>query len=92
MHLSKNTCPTCGSEKSYSNKYDAYFCELCNVWLEEKCTDSGCEFCAIRPNKPSRLEMKKISEHEWIANIKRLERLFRESWVCSVYGYEFDAD
>lgn len=93
----------CEATRLYSDKYDAYFCDFCNKWLEEKCTDPECDYCTKRPNTPSRDEMKKLSEHEWIANIKRLEKLFKESypngtstdfvrWVCSVYGYEFDAD
>lgn len=47
--------------------------------------------------------MKQLHEHEWIANLQRLEKLFKESfpngtstdfvrWVCSVYGYKFNAD
>lgn len=46
-------CRTCGSEVQYSNKYDAYYCELCNVWLEKTCEDPECEFCSTRPEKPS---------------------------------------
>lgn len=46
-------CPHCESEKQYNIKYDAYYCELCNIWLEEKCSDPGCNFCFIRPEKPS---------------------------------------
>lgn len=48
-------CKDCGSEKQYSNKYDAYFCELCNKWLEEKCSDPDCEFCTKRPELPSQV-------------------------------------
>ena len=43
--------------------------------------------------------MSVMQEHAWIANLKRLEKLFKESfpngtstefvnWICSVYGYE----
>ena len=46
-------CPTCKSEKSYSARYDAYYCELCNKWLEVACNDPNCEYCAERPEKPS---------------------------------------
>ncbi len=48
-------CPVCESEKQYSNKYDAYFCELCNKWLEEPCKDPECQFCTTRPEKPSQV-------------------------------------
>jgi hypothetical protein len=56
MVYGRSKCPTCGSEKQYSNRYDAYYCELCNKWLEEPCTDSTCEFCSIRPAKPSQIQ------------------------------------
>jgi hypothetical protein len=46
-------CPKCQSEKQYSGQYDAYYCELCNVWLEERCEDDSCEYCQTRPAKPS---------------------------------------
>jgi len=46
-------CLKCNSEKQYSGQYDAYYCELCNIWLEDQCGDEGCEFCQIRPEKPS---------------------------------------
>lgn len=51
-----NLCRKCNSERQYSNKYDAYYCELCNQWLERKCEDPECEFCSIRPDKPSQSE------------------------------------
>lgn len=38
---------------SYSETYDAYYCKTCKKWLEEKCTDKNCEFCASRPYRPS---------------------------------------
>ena len=46
-------CETCGSEKLYNKKHDALYCELCNKWIEEKCSDPKCEFCQNRPKKPS---------------------------------------
>ena len=46
-------CSGCSSEVQYSNRYDSYFCELCNQWLEQSCTDPNCEFCSSRPKKPS---------------------------------------
>lgn len=52
---SSNFCSACGSEKTYSSKYDAYYCELCNIWLEQKCSDTTCHFCTTRPEKPSQI-------------------------------------
>ena len=54
MDLTRS-CPSCGGEKQYSNKYDAYYCELCNKWLEDRCADTECELCISRPNKPSQI-------------------------------------
>jgi len=38
-----------------SEKYDAYYCPDCDVWLENKCKDPDCEFCSRRPEKPSQV-------------------------------------
>jgi len=46
-------CPHCGKPSSYNCKYDAYFCKSCDEWLEAKCGNQYCEFCASRPDKPS---------------------------------------
>jgi hypothetical protein len=46
----------CGSEKKYNEIYDSIYCELCNKWLEEKCNDEKCEYCAERPDTPSQAE------------------------------------
>jgi hypothetical protein len=50
-------CPTCSNEKrSYSEEYDAYYCDFCNSWLEDTCGDSDCEYCNNRPEKPLKEE------------------------------------
>ena len=36
-------------ERGYSEKYDAYYNKKTMEWLEERCTDPECEFCAYRP-------------------------------------------
>ena len=46
------TCDGCGNKASYSEKYDAYYCEHCNKWLEEVCGDYECDFCNARPEHP----------------------------------------
>ena len=48
MDLNLNYCK-CGAKKSYSDEYDAYYCNSCQQWLEDKCSDPTCEFCANRP-------------------------------------------
>jgi len=48
-----NLCPNCYIETKYNTKYDAYYCESCNIWTESKCHTDECMFCTKRPNKPS---------------------------------------
>ena len=49
----KSECPECG-EKSlfFYDKYDSICCVGCNVWLNEKCSDPNCPYCARRPENP----------------------------------------
>jgi hypothetical protein len=36
----------------YLSKYDAFICLYCDDWLDKVCQKS-CDFCDIRPDKPS---------------------------------------
>ena len=38
--------------QQYSEKYDAYYDDETNEWLESKCDDPTCEFCVNRPARP----------------------------------------
>ena len=38
--------------KLYNNKYDAYYDDVKNVWLEDVCGSKGCEYCSNRPSEP----------------------------------------
>jgi len=51
MDLNPNYCE-CGTKTSYADKYDVYYCNTCNKWLESKCNDPACEFCTTRPMTP----------------------------------------
>jgi hypothetical protein len=53
--MNDRLCKNCGSEIQYNNQYDAYFCELCNKWLEESCGNPTCDYCNERPEKPSQI-------------------------------------
>ena len=46
----------CKKPKSYSEKHDCFYCEPCNLWVEEKCDDKECEYCRARPPQPSDCE------------------------------------
>ncbi len=53
-------CPHCGGPTERNEKWDAYCCMECNVWLENKCAGpnskepyGGCYFsCWNRPEAP----------------------------------------
>ena len=49
----------CDHEKKYCPKHDAYYCVVCDVWLEKKCSDKTCQFCHERPDRPSMIDEKK---------------------------------
>ena len=53
MDLTSTTC--CQVPKKYSDQYDCYYCEPCNIWSEDKCNDPECEFCNLRPVTPNAL-------------------------------------
>jgi hypothetical protein len=42
----------CGHNRTYSFRFDAFHCAICNVWLEPKCANPACVFCEERPEKP----------------------------------------
>jgi hypothetical protein len=48
----ENLCKNCGNNQIYFDKYDAYFCPKCNLWLENKCGDPDCYYCPKRPDRP----------------------------------------
>jgi len=51
VDLTSNLC-NCNEDKLYSDKYDAYYCKVCNKWAEDKCSDPTCEYCTTRPDQP----------------------------------------
>lgn len=48
-----SVCPHCGGKAWMSRRYDALFCPVCDIWLEEPCASPVCEYCAQRPERPS---------------------------------------
>ena len=45
-------CSACRNPGIRSERYDAYYCASCNIWLEGGCGDLECEFCSNRPINP----------------------------------------
>jgi len=52
MDLTDNSCQ-CGAVKLYSEEYDTFYCEKCNIWIEDICTDRDCVYCNSRPSTPN---------------------------------------
>jgi hypothetical protein len=46
------SCPICNRIGILEEKFDAYACSKCNMWLEPKCGNRDCEFCGPRPRQP----------------------------------------
>jgi len=38
----------------YNERYDAYYSVRTRKWVEEKCSDKTCQFCARRPSRAPR--------------------------------------
>lgn len=54
--MRKLFCKICGSLARYHNYFDAYFCGVCNTWMEQKCEQEKCRYCCDRPERPLRVE------------------------------------
>ena len=45
--------------KKFNEKYDAYYDDKKDIWLEETCDNPKCDYCKNRPNKPSECKIPK---------------------------------
>lgn len=73
-------CPICNRPKERSEKYDAYFCKYCNIWLEGVCGNRNCEFCASRPRNPIPLNLifnEKVEVKQGVMKITKKKRANR---------------
>jgi hypothetical protein len=54
----RHLCPRCYKPRSYSYRFDAMFCDHCDLWLEDCCPPGSkpCIFCDERPAIPSQRE------------------------------------
>lgn len=48
--MSDNVIYSAKYKAKYSDKYDAYYNYDTGEWLEKKCSDPECYFCADRPD------------------------------------------
>lgn len=51
-HRSKH-CSECTGRVCFDERWDAFFCPSCDVWLEAACGARRCAFCGGRPARPS---------------------------------------
>ena len=73
-------CTECKRIALYSEDYDAYFCAACDLWLEAKCPDPHCDYCALRPDLPS-LASEQTNNKQDLLNVqieKKKERELRQ--------------
>jgi len=49
-------CSIHDRELSYMSSNDAYYCEKCDEWAEDECSDDFCGYCRNRPDQPSQVE------------------------------------
>jgi len=66
----EDVCTRCERVVSYSEDFDTFYCEQCNLWLEERCVDPLCDICPGRPIRPikknkSKPKPKKKEPIEW---------------------------
>lgn len=45
-------CNDCNHQTFHYEKWDSYFCALCNSWSEDKCDWNECAYCINRPDEP----------------------------------------
>ena len=48
-----STCDACGKTGKYNEQFDSYYCEACNIWIDNMCRDTHCAFCINRPETPN---------------------------------------
>jgi hypothetical protein len=51
--MGARVCERCVGDLLYCNRHDAYFCLVCDLWVERSCSDPECPYCPGRPDKPS---------------------------------------
>ena len=53
--MKKCSCasPPVRTDRNFNTLYDAYFCIICDAWLDDVCSDAECSHCTHRPAKPS---------------------------------------
>lgn len=58
---------TDGKYWCYSYKYDSFYCHICKIWVDKRCSDVECEYCTKKPEIP---------DHEKIIEYNKTHKLF----------------
>ena len=48
-----SVCEQCVSDLLFCDMHDAYFCPVCDAWVEAACGDATCDYCKGRAVRPS---------------------------------------
>ena len=64
MDIDDAKCHKCHSVVIYYDRYDAYFCAYCDIWLEKKCGDPSCVYCTKRPERPLEKENDRPTKYD----------------------------
>jgi hypothetical protein len=64
--LVRTTCERCVADLLYCDVHDAYFCPICDRWIESACGDPDCTYCVGRAPTPSGCEHDPA--HHWNFN------------------------
>lgn len=61
----ETVCAKCGQDPVLSLRYDRFFCQLCDIWIEDPCNCSVKDSCpfpkapSVRPSKCGELDVEK---------------------------------
>ena len=57
METQRSGGQACFLKPVYVPEYDAMYCPKHMVWIEQKCKDQNCKYCASRPSSPKKLKV-----------------------------------
>ena len=79
-------CPNCGEKKVVLiYPYDAKACTACDEWLDPKCEDPNCSFCASRPDSPYEVYWRYYEDQGTLPDARQ-----RKDWRRDNYAHKED--
>ena len=67
--------------KQYSEKFDAYYDDETNEWLDTKCDDPNCEYCVDRPDTPNPVLGYAETERGWEPIVQPSGRIYTQAFI-----------